>query len=201
MDKRYFVPLIMLAAMLMLAYRMLFTDAGVEIRPWYQGQDITEPNVPIPFNARQPGTMAYPQRDDSGDLPSDVYRAYIESAAANYFELALLTDESQMMFASQQPSVEQLRNSVALYHECTGMEEGAEGDLAVLRYPADQRLCDPVLMRRETGHWRIDFVAMRQAIQHNHRNQWHFITGQPPEGYQFAFQGWSFDAAGYPINQ
>ena len=122
-------------------------------------------------------------------------------AASDYFELSLLTDESQMLFASQKPSAEQLRNSVALYRECTGMEEGAAGELAVLRYPADQRLCDPVMLRWENGRWRIDFAVMRQAIQHNHRNQWHFITGQPPKGYEFAFQGWSFDTAGYPKTQ
>ncbi|MCU7828836.1 MAG: hypothetical protein KZQ85_07180 [Candidatus Thiodiazotropha sp. (ex Myrtea sp. 'scaly one' KF741663)] len=199
MDKRVLVALVLMAALLLVAYRIYFTEDTVVVQPWYEGQDITEGDAPIPFNAQLRGKLVYPERDDNGELPSDVYRVYIESAATDYFELTLLTAASQALFENHHPSIEQLRNSVATYRECSGAEEGADGDFAILRYRPELRLCHPLFFKREQGLWRLDFANMRDAIQHNHRNYWHFSNGVPPATYAFAFEGWSFDSNGYPI--
>jgi hypothetical protein len=198
MKRGWSVALVLMAALLLVAYRILFTEQAVNIQPWYEGQDITEGDDPLPFNAQSGNRLVYPQRDDYAALPSDVYRDYIDSASRDYFDLSLLTDSSQALFVSVKPSREQLRNSVAGYRECQGAEEGANGDFAVLRYPPAQRLCDPILFRREQGLWKIDMASMREEIGHNHHNQWHFNRGKPPAVYAFAFEGWQFDAKGYP---
>ena len=165
---------------------------------WYEGQDITEGSDPMPFDASRYTPAAYPERDEQGNLPSDVYRIYVDAAAAGRFELEVLTEASQSMFATRLPSVEQLRNSVVSYRECSGGEELALYDTAVLRYPPDLRLCPPMLFRRERGLWRLNFADMHDAIGHNQRNQWHFMKGKPPAEYAFAFAGWRFDNSGFP---
>ncbi|MCU7842498.1 MAG: hypothetical protein KZQ93_01515 [Candidatus Thiodiazotropha sp. (ex Monitilora ramsayi)] len=200
MRRRGFVALVLMAALLLVAYRIYFTDQVVVIQPWYEGQDITEGDGPVPFNVRSGIRLKYPERDDNEDLPSDVYRRYIESARQDYFDLSLLTLSSQAMFENSAPSGEQLRNSVATYQECIGTEEVADGDFAVLRFPPALRLCHPLFFKREQGLWRLDFATMRDAISHNHRNYWHFSQGEAPAVYAFAFAGWSFDSNGYPID-
>ncbi len=199
MKRGWFVAIVLMAALLLIAYRILFTDQVVPVQPWYEGQDITEGDDPLPFNAQSGSRLVYPQRDAFGALPSDVYRDYIDSASRDYFDLGLLTDSSQALFVNAGPSREQLRNSVAVYRECEGPEEGANGDFAVLLFPPTERLCDPVLFKREQGLWKIDLASMREEIGHNHHNQWHFSRVEPPADYAFAFEGWQFDAKGYPV--
>ncbi len=199
MQKRVWFVAIMAGLLLTLAYRVYFTDRPVSMDNWYQGQDITEGPDPMPFDASRQSPASYPQRDELGNLPSDVYRLYIDAASAGRFDETLLTDASRAMLASRQPSREQLRNSVISYRECSGGDELALYDLAVLRYPPDMRRCEPILLRREMGLWRLDFQGMGQAIGFNQRNQWHFRQGGSPAEYAFAFAGWRFDDNGYPL--
>jgi hypothetical protein len=198
MQRGRFVALILSAALLSVAYRIYFTDDEVPIHSWYDGQDITEGDDPIPFNAQSGSHLISPQRDEYGALPSEVYRDYTAAAARDYFDLSLLTASSRAMFLEGKPSQEQLRNTAAAFKACGDAEEGADGDYAVLLYPPAERLCDPVLFKREQGLWKIDLAAMREEIGHNHANQWHFSRATPPLDYAFAFRDWLFDANGYP---
>jgi hypothetical protein len=199
MQRGRFVALVLMAALLLVGYRVFFTDQAVPVQPWYVGQDITEGDDPIPFNAQSGSGANYPERDDYDALPSDVYRYYIDSARRNYFDLSLLTAASQAMFVDRKPSQEQLRNSVAGYEECRHSEEVGEGELAVIRFPPAQRLCDPVFFKLEQGLWKIDFATMRDELGHNHQNFWYFRQGVPATIYGFAFAGWEFDSKGFPL--
>ncbi len=199
MQMRVFFVAVMAALLLTLVYRTYVSHQPLTARTWYQGQDITEGSDPMPFDASHAQSAGYPERDDGGNLPSDVYRDYIAAAAAGRFDESLLSDASRALFETRRPSLEQLRNSVAGYEACHDLEELANYDLAVLRYAPDQRQCPPITLRREFGHWRIDFSTLQHAISLNLRNQWHFKDGHPPSEYAFAFTGWRFDANGYPI--
>jgi hypothetical protein len=196
---RLFFVAVMAALLLTLVYRGYIGHQPLTGHTWYQGQDITEGTDPMPFDASNAIPAGYPEPDDNGDLPSDVYRAYIAAAAAGRFDESLLSDSSRAFFETRRPSVEQLGNSVASYEMCHGAEELANYNLAVLRYAPDQRRCPPITFRREFGHWRIDFNVMHHAIALNQRNQWHFKGGRPPAEYAFAFSAWRFDDNGYPI--
>ena len=198
MRNRIWFVAAMAALLLTLAYRIQFTDDPLTMETWYRGQDITEGDEPMPFAAEQTARAAFPERDEAGDLPSDVYRDYLAAAAAGVFDTSRSTRDSQAFFRGRRVSAQQLANSVAGESACRGGEELATYDRAVLRYPPDLRLCPPLLFRRESGRWRLDFIGMHDAIGHNQRNQWHFLAGQPPAEYAFAFNGWRFDSNGYP---
>jgi hypothetical protein len=199
MKNRIWMVAILLAVSFGVIYQVYFTDRPVTMDTWYEGQDITEGSDPMPFDASGQTAARYPERDELGNLPSDVYRLYIDAASRERFELALLTDLSRAQFASRQPSRQQLRNSVVSYRECSGAEELALYDLAVVRYPPHLRRCEPLLFRREQGLWRVDFHAMGESIGFNQDNQWHFRQGGSPAEYAFAFAGWRFDDNGYPL--
>ncbi len=198
MRNRVWIIAMFAGILLVVVIRTYLSDQPVSMETWYEGQDITEGSDPLPFDASRYTPAAYPERDEQGNLPSDVYRVYIDAAAAGRFELDVLTEASQSMFATRLPSKEQLRNSVISYRECSGGEELAIYDLAVLRYPPDLRLCPPILFRRERGVWRLSFADMRDYVGHNQRNQWHFRQEKPPAEYAFAFAGWRFDDGGFP---
>jgi hypothetical protein len=199
MRKRIWFVALMAGLLLMLVYRTYFNHQPVSMEGWYEGQDITEGSDPMPFDASRYTPASYPERDEQGNLPSDIYRIYIDAAARGDFEQRVLTEASHALFATRQPSREQLRNSVISYRECGGGEELALHNLAAMRFPPDQRLCPPVLFRREQGLWRLSFADMHDHIGLNQRNQWHFLKGEPPLEYVFAFAGWRFDDGGYPL--
>lgn len=198
MRNRFWIIAMFAGVLLVVVIRAYFSDQPVSMETWYEGQDITEGSDPMPFDASRYTPAVYPERDELGNLPSDVYRVYIDAAAEGRFELELLTEASHLLFSSRLPSREQLRNSVVSYRECSGGEELAIYDLAVLRYPPDLRLCPPMLFRRERGLWRLNFADMHDHISHNQRNQWLFKKGKPPAEYAFAFAGWRFDNNGFP---
>ncbi len=199
MGKRIWLIGVMGGLVLLVAYRAYFTDQPMGVENWYEGQDITEGTDPMPFDASRYTPATYPERDEQGNLPSDIYRFYIDAAARGEFDQTLLSEGSRAMFATRLPSQEQLRNSVISYRECSGGEELALYELAVLRYPPDLRLCPPILFRREMGLWRLGFADMHDFIGHNQSNQWHFLKGKPPAEYAFAFAGWRFEDSGFPL--
>jgi hypothetical protein len=136
--------------------------------------------------------------DEQGNLPSDIYRLYIEAAAGGELDRHLLTEDSRALFAARPPLREALRDSVVSFRECSGGEEFAVNDLAVLRYPPDLPRCPPLLFRREKGLWRVGLADMREFIDRDQRSQWLFNKGKPPAEYAFAFAGWRFDSSGFP---
>ena len=68
-------------------------------------------------------------------------------------------------------------------------------NLAVVRFPLEQRRTSPYLLRRDESGWMLDFAAMSRLIGFNHRNQWFFrSTGHE---FMFAFTDVQFDRNGF----
>ncbi len=71
----------------------------------------------------------------------------------------------------------------------------AVDNLAVMRFPLEQRRTSPYLLRRDESGWMLDFAAMGRLIGFNHRNQWFFrSTGHE---FMFAFTDVQFDRNGF----
>lgn len=198
MKKRIWLIAAMSALLLVVGYQAFFTDQPMGMKNWYQGQDITEGSDPMPFDASRYTAASTPERDEQGNLPSDIYRLYVDAAARGELDQALLTEDSRAVFAARPPLREELRDSVVSYRECSGGEELALNDLAVLRYPPDLPRCPPLLFRLEMGLWRIGLADMRDFIGRDQHNRWLFKKGKPPVEYAFAFAGWRFDSSGSP---
>lgn len=69
-------------------------------------------------------------------------------------------------------------------------------DLAVLRFPLQERQLPPYFFRKGNEGWMLDLAAMGQLIAFNHLNQWHLRRTEHP--YAFAFRDVVFDAGGFP---
>jgi hypothetical protein len=70
-------------------------------------------------------------------------------------------------------------------------------NLAVIRYPVQQRQQSPFLLVHGAQGWMFDFAAMHRLIGINHKNQWHFLSTEHP--YMFGFTDWQFDSNGFPF--
>lgn len=71
------------------------------------------------------------------------------------------------------------------------------GNRAVIRFPVGQRTLPPYFLENNGSGWAIDFATMNDLIRMNHKNMWHFVSGDHP--YMFGFADWSFDSSGYPM--
>ena len=70
------------------------------------------------------------------------------------------------------------------------------GNLAVIRFPIQERMLPPYFLERTNEGWAFDFSGMSAYIQLNAHNMWHFV--KQDHRYMFAFSDWQFDANGYP---
>ncbi|MCG6909467.1 MAG: TPM domain-containing protein [Deltaproteobacteria bacterium] len=71
-----------------------------------------------------------------------------------------------------------------------------QGDLAVIRFPVENRGAAPYFFIKGDQGWMIDFRGMNRSIRFNHKNQWHFVKTDHP--YMFAFSDLRFDKHGFP---
>jgi uncharacterized protein len=145
-----------------------------------------------------------PQGDDAGvsaaGLAADeVVAAYVEAMAAGNAspELDIFTGPTREMMRNWVVTRAQMRNVVETYQRCGPLRLLQTEELAVVRYPADQRGCAPYLLRWSDGAWRLDLATMSREIRFNHRNEWHFYSGVPAE-FAFGFEDWRFDRHGFP---
>lgn len=112
-------------------------------------------------------------------------------------ELALYTPETRAMLrkwlvTDAQQANEWQRLSISVSR---GVWQ-AEGELAVVRFPLDDRQLPPYFFQRGPQGWMIDLAAMGQLIGFNHLNQWHFR--HLDHRYMFAFRDVTFDSNGFP---
>jgi uncharacterized protein len=73
-------------------------------------------------------------------------------------------------------------------------------DLAVVRYPPEERKCSPWFLVEEGGKWRLDLTMMQKAIRFGRSNAWHFDP-RVDHAYRFAFEDWHFDPQGFPMKR
>lgn len=114
-------------------------------------------------------------------------------------ELDIYTDATRAMLKEWTVTPVQMRNATQGIQHCSTYPSqvlyNQERKMAVIRYPTPQRQCHPWFFREEAGKWRLDLMAMQQAIGFNQKNQYHFRGDHP---YSFAFTDLNFDKNGYP---
>jgi uncharacterized protein len=155
-------------------------DAGFEGEAWMTGSGGAGATT-----AAEIGTgRTLPQRQTAsgefaaGRTPFDTLAAYLAA-----------------MRARNGPA--QMDNVLRSYRRCGTGSLRRDGDLAVIRYPIDQRLCAPWFFRQLDDGWALDLTMMQRVIRFGRDNSWHFDPGVP-HAYGFAFDDWRLDARGYP---
>ncbi len=114
-------------------------------------------------------------------------------------ELNIYTDATRAMLKEWTVTPVQMRNAAQGIQRCSAYSSQVfynhDEQLAVIRYPVQQRQCHPWFFKEKEGKWRLDFNAMQQAIGFNQKNQYHFRGDHP---YSYAFTDLNFDKNGYP---
>lgn len=105
-------------------------------------------------------------------------------ATRRFFKSWTVTDAQQ---DSELDKLERLGSRFALFRDA---------DLAVVRFPLEDRRAPPYLLRRTEEGWMLDFAAMNRLIGFNHRNEWFFRTTD--HSFAFAFEDVKFDRHGFP---
>ncbi len=111
-------------------------------------------------------------------------------------DLGLYTPQTREFFRNWLVTDAQQDNEL---RELAGMVDRGQvvvaDNLAVVRFPLEQRRTSPYLLRRDESGWMLDFAAMSRLIGFNHRNQWFFrSTGHE---FMFAFADVQFDRNGF----
>jgi uncharacterized protein len=137
-----------------------------------------------------------------GRAPMETVESYIEAMRRHNMrpDLSLYTADTREMLADWVTTTAQADNVVRTQQQCAAEPAriSPDGQLAVIRYPIEQRQCAPWFVRYEQGAWRLDLNAMQQAIRFGRSNAWH-MAGDGNHPYRFAFKDWQFDQNGYPI--
>ena len=112
-------------------------------------------------------------------------------------ELGIYTPETRAFFAKWLVTDAQQDNErKGLEANLPEAEERIAGDLAVLRFPVDNRQSAPYLFRQSAEGWQLDMAAMSRLIGFNHKNQWFFRAVD--HEFIFAFDDLRFDENGFP---
>jgi len=113
--------------------------------------------------------------------------------------LDLYTESTRAMMADQVVTAGQMDAIVAAYRRCHAetAKVAADGRRAVIRYPAEQRVCAPWFLVREGDRWRLDLATSQRLIRFGSGNAWRFAS-TPNDTYAFAFADWRFDRKGFP---
>jgi uncharacterized protein len=135
-------------------------------------------------------------------LPVGTLRAYFEAMKARdgRSQLDLYSEDTQRMLGDWVMTPAQMDNVLRTYDSCSpeAAKVSPDGLRAVIRYAPSERRCSPWFFVVEQEKWRLDFTVMQEAIRFGRDNSWHFGTGVPGP-YAFAFQDWSFDRHGFPV--
>jgi len=135
---------------------------------------------------------------NSNDSPEEVVGKYID-AMQNYNadpNLDIYTDATKNMMRNWRVTKGQMKNIVNTYKKCRVLDRKINGNLAVVRYPVNDRKCSPFFLMKENKLWKLDLTMMQTSIIFNHKNLWRFKNRD--HKYMFAFSDWSFDRNGYP---
>lgn len=157
-----------------------------------------------------------PRRQDAqrnvaaADTPGKTVERYLEAMGRrnDRVDLAIYTRNTREMLKDWTVTPAQMDSVARAYRDCGPAEElrgpARGGDLAVVRYPLEQRQCSPWFLRREESHWRLDLAAQQQLIGFGRDNQWHLNTkvrSGNRNPWFFGFMDWSMDRNGYPLRK
>lgn len=135
----------------------------------------------------------------AGRSPEDAFSSYLQvlKSRAKDPSLLLYTPETRALLRNWLVTDAQQANELKTLDAAAGLGEWfRSGELAVLRFPVNNRQLPPYFFRQAEEGWMLDLAAVNQYIGFNHLNQWRFRERGHP--YMFAFQNVSFDANGFP---
>ncbi len=140
------------------------------------------------------GIEAAPQVHDQPDVsatgkPADTVNAYIHAMQQGNSrpDLDIYSKASRQMLKEWVVTKAQMRNVVRDHRTCTGERSFIEAQKAVVVYDAQSGVCNPYLLRKEGGQWRIDFAYMQKIIRFDTNNHWHMPWGA--KDFAFGFTG------------
>lgn len=138
----------------------------------------------------------------AGATPEETLESYFEAMDAKDTrpDLAIYTTDTQDVLAEFHITPAQMDGILGAYRSCSAQPARVDGDLAVIRYPLNERTCSPWFFRRAKDGWRLDLATMSSVIGFGRNNSWHFAPGAEHD-YGFAFQDWSFDTMGFPHDE
>lgn len=155
--------------------------------------------VAIGSGAEAKAAVADPEHFAAQPSPRATLERYLEVLREKVKdpELGLYTPETRVFFAKWLVTDAQQNNErKTLEANLPAAEERIAGDLAVLRFPVDNRQAAPYLFRQAAEGWQLDMAAMSRLIGFNHKNQWFFRAVD--HEFSFAFDDVRFDGNGFP---
>jgi uncharacterized protein len=141
-------------------------------------------------------------KQTAGRSPHETLAQYFNAMAERNADqdLSIYIADTQTMLSDWVVTPAQMDNMVATYRKCEPQPAiyDAIGQLAVIRYPIEQRHCAPWFFSRNGELWQLDLTMMSQAVRFGRDNSWHFDV-QFTHPYMFAFDDWRFDRSGFPV--
>ncbi|NEX20627.1 PDZ domain-containing protein [Thiorhodococcus mannitoliphagus] len=119
--------------------------------------------------------------------PIETINAYMQAMEEGNArpDLDIYTGGSQAMLKDWVVTKAQMRNVAREHRRCSGERYQIQGKLAVVQYDPEPGVCNPYLLRRQEGRWRIDFVGMQKYIRFDDNNHWSIPWGAGE--FAFAF--------------
>lgn len=135
--------------------------------------------------------------------PENTLSSYLDAMKQHNLspDLNIYTQETKKMLKSWKVSSSQMDNMVRSYEQCHSEETlyNDSYDLAVIRYPIEQKLCSPWFFQNIGRKWQLDLTMMQKAVRFGSGNSWHFVPGINHQ-YNFGFSDWEIDSKGYPTS-
>ena len=88
--------------------------------------------------------------------------------------LALFTPETRGFFSKWVVTDAQQANELHALEKSGPGKTFVSGDLAVIRFPVEQRTQAPYFLQKGPEGWMLDFWTMTNVIRMNHKNMWFF---------------------------
>jgi uncharacterized protein len=137
----------------------------------------------------------------AADTPEATVRAYLDAMRARNgnADLDLYTPTTRAFLRGRVLTPAQMDLVSRTYRACHAEPARVSGNRAVIRYAPQERVCAPFFLLREDRSWRLDLETASRAIRFGRSNAWRLERGVPSP-YSFGFEGWRFDAHGFPID-
>ncbi|HBH35549.1 MAG TPA: hypothetical protein DDW45_03935 [Gammaproteobacteria bacterium] len=144
---------------------------------------VTQANIGVEKTGKAP---RMPNVAASGS-PVESVHAYISAMERGNAraDLDIYSEAAREMLKKWVVTKAQMRNVVREHRKCSGERFSIQGNMAVVLYDAEPRVCNPYLLRMEGGKWRIDFAYMQKYIRFDTDNHWHMPWGA--KEFAFAF--------------
>jgi len=172
-------------------------DASAENH--YSGGGGAIARVEIGSGAPEKKPVASSQMFGAQSSPRMVLKKYREVLALHIKDpdLGLYTPETREFFRKWTVTDAQQDNSLRGLERVAGQEIlFLHDDLAVIRFPVNDRNSSPYFLQKGNDGWMVDFATMNKTIRFNHKNQWLFSNMN--HDFMFGFDGLIFDKNGFP---